>query len=105
MVALRFSVTIGEDRRLVIDLPPEMPLGPAELTLEAESASQPINPDIDRETLMAQLRAAGLLVEPDEIEAVDDADILTDEELATFAVLPPGARPSHEWIAEDRGEW
>jgi hypothetical protein len=104
MVALHFSVTIGEDRRLVIDLPPEVPVVPAEVTLQAELSPLPTRTThITREAIMAALRESGLLAEPDEMGIEDDPDIYTDEELATVVTLMPGARPSHELVDEDRG--
>jgi hypothetical protein len=101
MVALRFSVTIGEDRRLVIDLPPEMPLGPAEANVVIEMAlSSEAVPD-DRAVLMARLRAAGVIRES--VPVPVDARQLSDMERIKIGTLPPGARPSHELIDEDRG--
>jgi hypothetical protein len=103
MVALHFSVTIGEDRRLVIDLPPDVPLGPAEITLQAESSSMNLTPSLTEESIAIVLRQAGLLLEPDAMNISESDDIYSDDELAMLAALPPDAKPSHELIDEDRG--
>jgi hypothetical protein len=101
MVALRISVTIGEDRRLVIDLPPEVPLGPAEANVVIQAAPSILSPTDNRAALLAELRAAGVIRETVPVPA--GARQLTDAERNHIGNLPPGARPSHELIDEDRG--
>lgn len=104
MVAVRVSAVVGEDRRLVIELPEEIPVGPVELIIQAsESVSEsgeklPLNPL--REAIRAKMLAAGILgtahMPPSDIVAPTEAEAMAAGELA------PGARPSHELIAEDR---
>lgn len=95
MNAIRIHITVGEDRRLVIDLPDEVPLGPAELIIQPEKA-QPVSA---RDRLMQ----AGILVHPDEIGISEDIDYASDEELEWLGQLAPGTPPAEVLIDEDRG--
>ena len=101
MVAIRLSALVGEDRRLVIDLPPDTPLGPVELVIR--SAESPVNPA--REAARAKLMAAGILVRPEDMGIPDDLQPLPLEERLRIGKMPPGVRPSEELVDEDRGEW
>lgn len=58
-------------------------------------------PTMTREEARAKLRAAGVLATDLQIPA--DAAPATDEELEQLGKMRPGARPSEELIAEDRG--
>ncbi len=103
---IRIKAKIGEDRRLVIELPPETPTGNVEIVIQPdiESADQPDNaPSLTREEARAKLLAAGALVTW--IHAPDDAVLLTPEERMKIGKLPPGTRPSEELIDEDRGDY
>jgi hypothetical protein len=100
MDSVMISVEVGEDRRLVIDVPPDVPLGPADVVIVPRNGKRATtNPA--REAARAKLRAAGLL--STNIYAPKDAIVLTDEELMRVGRLAPGARPSEELIDEDRG--
>ncbi|MBX3083770.1 MAG: hypothetical protein KF716_19205 [Anaerolineae bacterium] len=104
MDAITISVTIGEDRKLVVELPPEVPVGKAELTIKpAVKADEdiPLNPT--REALRAKLLAAGRLAT--NMDVPINARSLTNEELAILGQMPPDARPSEDLIDEDRGEY
>src|SRR5438552_20776 len=106
MAEIKLSARVGEDRRLVVNLPPDTPTGPVELTIRslAESAETPSaleNPE--REEIRAKLKEAGLL---STIRyAPEGAQPLSDEELAQIGRLPPGSRSSEELVAEDRGPY
>jgi hypothetical protein len=100
MVAVKLNVVIGEDRRLVIDLPDDVPVGPAEITIQPEIAS-----DESDDALRARLIAAGLLVNPDEMDIPDDIEFASDEELEALGKLPPGAPSIQQLIDEDRGAY
>ncbi len=97
------SAVVGEDRKLVIELPPDAPTGPVELTVRLIKPEYrpPHNPA--REAARAKLLAAGALVT--HIEVPEDAVPLTLEERIHIGTLPPGARSSDELIDEDRGEY
>ena len=103
MVAIRIQTTIGEDRRLVIDLPPDTPTGPAELVIHPAAVESSEQKPMTREEARAKLLAAGKLATW--IHAPEGAVPLTPEERMRIGKLPPDARPSEELIDEDRGEY
>jgi hypothetical protein len=100
---IRIQTTIGEDRRLVIDLPPDTPTGPAELVIHPALSAQPEKKLLTREEARAKLLAAGKLATW--IHAPEGTVPLTPEERMRIGKLPPDARPSEELIDEDRGEY
>ena len=104
MQPIRLTAVVGEDRRLVIDLPPDTPTGPVELEVRS-AAPAPTVPDkpLTREEARAKLLAAGYLVTS--IRAPEGTVPLTPEEILEIGKLPPGARPSEELVDEDRGEY
>ncbi|MCC7452193.1 MAG: hypothetical protein IT324_32635 [Anaerolineae bacterium] len=70
MDAVKLTVTVNEDRRVVIDLPADMPTGPAEIIVRsleqpAEQSQSNIPQNPAREAARAKLLAAGFLVMPD----------------------------------------
>ena len=102
------NAVVGDDHRLVVDLPPDGPTGsvmvmiaPTESTTPTEeSTTAPINSE--RERLRAILLAAGKLgtahmPEPGTIRP-------SEEEIRKAGILPPGARPSEEIIRELRDD-
>ena len=60
MDTITLTAVVGEDRRLVIDLPPDAPTGPIEVTIRA-ATPQP-EKQLTREEARARLRAAGVFV-------------------------------------------
>jgi hypothetical protein len=103
MVAIRLSATIGEDRKLVLELPIEIPAGKVDvIILPTENQAVPA-PNPAREAARAKLLAAGALRTSVDLSA--DAKPLTPEERLRIGTLPPGARPSEDLIDEDRGAW
>ncbi len=96
MDAIIIRTTLGEDRRLVIDLPPDTPVGPLEVTIRPAT-----EPDLTKEDAKRRLRAAGLLREAFEFGA--PVEPVSDEEIERIGQMKPGARPSEELIAEGRG--
>jgi hypothetical protein len=100
---IRLSAVVGEDRRLVIDLPANSPLGPVELTIRplapAEDAASQQERN-ERESLRAKMRDAGFLSTVS--FAHDAVQGLGDDERARAGTMPMGARPSEELVAEDR---
>ena len=101
MDAIILSLEIGEDHRLVIDLPPDVPSGPVQVTITPQPAANGgvVNPA--REAARAKLLAAGLLkstyvVPPDFVRP-------PDEQLQKLVKLPPGSPSIDEIIDEDRG--
>ncbi|MCA0457697.1 MAG: hypothetical protein LCI00_27275 [Chloroflexi bacterium] len=110
------KAVVGEDRRLIIDLPPDAPTGNVTVMVAAtEPAPQapaiPVNSE--RERLRAILLAAGRLSIPQPDEVVDyppNPDWTTagkrpsDEAIRQAGILPAGARPSEEIIDELRND-
>jgi len=97
METITLSVVIGEDRRLVIDLPKDTPTGPVELVI------RPTTSNATREAARAKLLAAGALVT--DLGLPDNLELVSNEELRRLGTMSPGARPSEELIAEDRGTY
>lgn len=104
MVAVRLHAEIGEDRKLIIQLPDEVPPGNVELIVrstEPEMVESAINPL--REAVKNKLLAAGILVT--DFEVPQDAKSLTVEQRMSLGTLKAGARDSLDLINEDRGAW
>jgi hypothetical protein len=101
MDSVMIPVEVGEDRRLVIDVPPEVPIGPADVVIVPRPHGQKATTNPAREAARAKLRAAGFL--STSIQAPENAVALSDEDLLRRGRLAPGARPSEELIDEDRG--
>ena len=99
MDTITLSVVVGEDRRLVIDLPPDTPTGPAELTIHPAT---PPRDESARDRVRAKLLEAGLLVTT--IRAPEGTKPLSPEEILQLGTLPADARRSSELIDEDREE-
>jgi hypothetical protein len=103
MDTVMIPVEVGEDRRLVIDVPPVVPIGPADVVIVPRPDGQKATTNPAREEARAKLRAAGALSTIRYAPA--DARPLSDEELMRIGQLAPGARPSEELIDEDRGAY
>jgi hypothetical protein len=101
MKPITLSAVVGEDRRLIIDLPPDTPVGPVELVVRPTTIPAPRSGNMTREEARAILLAAGSLVTT--IRAPEGTVPLTPEEILEIGKLPPGARPSEELVDEDRG--
>lgn len=99
------SAVVGEDHKLIIDLPPDSPIGHVQVVVEAEEPlvaeqpSIPINPE--RERLRAILLAAGKL---GTAHIVEDIVYPTDEEWMTAGIMPPGTPSSEETLRELRSD-
>ncbi len=103
MQPIKITAMVDAKRRIMIDLPDEVPLGPVEITVrpvtngEQEEPQQPIT----REWVQAKLKAAGLLAED---EHFPDAEELTEEEEEELARQVAGGRPAEDYVNEDREE-
>ncbi|MFN8376019.1 MAG: hypothetical protein U0694_24490 [Anaerolineae bacterium] len=102
MVAIRLKTTIGADRKLVVQLPNDIPPGSIELIVHS-GESEPEVYHSAREVARAKLLAAGALVTS--FETPPDAIRLSVEERLRLGTLPPDARSSFDLIDEDRGDW
>ncbi len=118
MVAVKLSVYIGEDRRVTIQLPDDVPVGSADLevnvhslktTVEGTSTTSSVELETgirDRQDASAareQLLAAGIIRAS--VDVPEGAKRLTLEERLRIGKLPQGATPSEELVSQDRGEW
>lgn len=103
MDAITLSAIVSEDRKLVVELPPEIPIGPVEVVIRPKSQVGQAPLSITREWAQAKLLAAGLLVTS--IHAPEEIVPLSPEELLRIGRLAPGARPSEDLINEDRGDY
>lgn len=100
------NAVIGEDRRLIIDLPPDTPMGsvtvmvaPTENETPSESPTPPVN--TERERLRAILLAAGKLGNAYPDEAISYP--VNDDWMAA-GKLPPGTPSSEETLRELRSD-
>lgn len=103
MNSITFSVVVGDDRRLIIELPDEVPVGPADVTIKPHGKPTIDQGNLTRETARAKLLAAGKLAI--DLSIPDDIEPETEEELDELGRLAPGSRPSEELVDEDRGTY
>ncbi len=101
MDVVTIPVIVGDDRRLVLDLPASTPIGPAEVVILPRAARPNTPPTPERESARAKLLAAGFLMT--DVHAPEGAVPLSDEDLARLGQLPLDAQPSEFLIDEDRG--
>lgn len=102
MNRLYISAVIGKDRKLVLELPEDGPTGPVEVIIQQVSTESEIIANPQREAARRKLQAAGLLSNAHHLPA--GTAIPTDAEVIAAGQLPPNARPSEDWISQDRDE-
>jgi hypothetical protein len=102
MVALPITVsaTIGEDRRLVVELPENTPTGQVQVVI-MPAPTTATNPA--RESMRSKLLEAGALRTVVDVPA--DARALALEERIRIGTIPEGSPTAEELVNEDRGEW
>jgi hypothetical protein len=97
MDGVTITVTVPPDRRLVIDLPDDVPVG---ATLQVViRPPQGVSPALEsaRVLLAAAGKLADLGITDDEVEDVGD------DEIEQLGRLAPGARSSDDLLDEERG--
>jgi hypothetical protein len=102
---IHLSAVIGEDRKVVIELPADTPVGQVELELVVRRMPTTTNDlpvNTERERIRAKLIAKGILSTAHYLP--DDAIVPTEEEMMEAGILPPGARSSEEILREIRDE-
>lgn len=99
--AVTIPIVISEDRRLVVDLPVTIPVGPADIVIVPREKVVPHTDNPAQRAARAKLDAAGILAT--DLEVPEGAIDLSDEDIERLGQLAPGARPSLELINEDRG--
>jgi len=110
MVAIKLHAVIGEDRRLVIDLPPDTPTGSVEILIQpeaptaqpADSTSLPPWTNPAREAARAKMLAADFLVTEFDDELPEDFVPLSPEALLEIGRIDD-TRTSLDLINEGRG--
>src|SRR5262249_40916165 len=103
MDAIKLSVQIGQDRRIIIDLPPDTPLGEAELIIRIrEPGKAQINTPA-REAARTKLAAAGALSKVEYAPGATQPP--SSEERQRVWQLFSLGRTSDEIISEDRGAY
>lgn len=100
MVAIHISAIVGDDRKLVIQLPPEFKPGQIDLIIQTSDLA---TNDSARDTVRSKLLAARALVT--QYEVLPDAKLLSVEERLRIGTLPPNTPSSLDLINEDRGDW
>ncbi|MBI5667062.1 MAG: hypothetical protein HZC41_03570 [Chloroflexi bacterium] len=94
------TVIVDEKRRIMLDLPDDMPTGPIEITARPLAASEPPPEPLTREWVREKLKAAGLLDD----KAEPDAMAISDQEMARLGQVFADVRSISELIDEDREE-
>jgi hypothetical protein len=102
MFALKLKAQVDANRMLVIELPPDTPLGEVELTILSTAHSTVETSHSERQQVRARLDAAGLLVHHPVPVGITP---LTPDERLRIGTLKSGAKSSLELIDEDRGKW
>lgn len=105
MDKLIFHIRVNEDRRVVIDLPPDVPLGEFDVELRPKQPipTSPTGGELTREEVRARMLAAGILAT--DISKPLEARELTPNEVLTLGRAPAGSKTSDQMIDEDRGEF
>lgn len=108
MQSIKITAMVDAKRRIMIDLPEEVPVGRVEITVRPGPIGEKEEPTIEspsltREEARAKLIAAGLL-DPNAHYAPDDAEELSEEEEEELARRVAGGRPAEDYVNEDREE-
>ena len=99
---IHLSTVIGEDRKLVVELPLDTPTGEMEIELVLHPIIDEAVYNTELERVRAKFRASGILSTAH--NPPDDTIFPSDEEIYEAGILPPGARPSEEILREIRDE-
>ena len=105
MDVITLSVEIPKDRHLVLDLPSDVPIGKADITIHPHEQASPSAQVVNsaHEAARAKLLAAGILSTAH--VAPKDAVRLSDEALQRLGTLPAGSPSLDDLINEDRGTY
>ena len=110
MDTIKLSARISEDKKLIIDLPADLPSGPVEVMITPQSVARstytPFYPKVwaeKREQLRQKMLKAGIL--SIDYRAPSRTVPLSPDELLQIGTLPPGVQSTNAYIDEDRGPW
>lgn len=106
MIAVRLNVVIGDDRKLTLQLPENVPPGEVEVVVRTTEPTRlneatPVN--AAREAARLKLFESGALVTDFDVPAYGSR--LSIDERMRIGTLPDNARSSLDHINDDRGEW
>lgn len=111
MQEIKINAWIGEDKKLILDLPPETPTGAVAVHIVSQKSTE-ASSDVGqgeqqiatsrREQVRKKMLEAGILSTAH--HAPPGWTPLTEEDRMHLGTLPPGAQPTHKYIDEDRGE-
>ena len=105
MNRITLNVNVGKERKLIIDLPDDVPEGLLKITIESPEPSPSEDAKITREELQAQLAAAGLLANLADWEIPDDLGSSTEEDLEELDRLITSPLNVDAFLDEERGEY
>ncbi len=100
---IQVRAIIPADRRVMVQLPADMPMGEVQVTIEAlEEDEQPVSTQPTREAARHTLLAAGKLG----TAHLPPGDLVrpSDEDIRSAGSLPPDALPSEHLIRQDRDD-
>ena len=100
---IHLTVHVDEKRRVLIDLPDDVPTGEVELQVVIHTPEAAPNGPLTREQVRARLIAAGLL-NPNVQYAPPDAEELSPEEEYRIGRMLAGDRSVEDLINEEREE-
>lgn len=102
METLTLSAHVGEDRRVVIHLPDDTPIGDVELVIHVIPRPD-TSKNVERESVKAKLLAANFLVTSN--HAPEGAGDLSPDKIFELGKPAPDGRSSLDYINEDRGKF
>jgi hypothetical protein len=103
MQSITITAVVDEKRRIMIDLPDDIPTGTVRITVQPiDEQAEEYEPG-SREWARARLIAAGL-VNPNAHYAPEDAEEMSEEEEEILGRKLAGSRPVEDYINEDREE-
>jgi hypothetical protein len=100
MVAVRIAGQITEDKKLIVEIPDDLPASLVELVIRPLEQPTAAVDNPAREAARAKLAAASALSTAHHLK--EPFVVPTDEELLEAGTLPPDARPSEDIIRELR---
>ncbi len=98
MVTIRLTGRVTEDRRLIVEIPDNIPAGDVQLTLEILDSAPAANDATARARV--KLEAAGALSTI--WKAPPGTTTPTEDELIELGALPPGSPSMEELVNADR---
>lgn len=102
MQPIILTAVVDEKRRIMIDLPDDVPMGEVQFKINFFPLTDEVHESPSHEWLKAKLREAGMLVEADLDFA--DAEELSEEEEIRLSYVFASDRTALDLVNEDREE-